>query len=141
MTEPAIDLAKSILALVGKFVSSLPADQLTALAAGEARLAVIPKGARVSAGPAAGGGARKADVSAFQVADDLAKIDDRPAAARYIDDLKLTVPQLRKLSAELGVALAGKAGKAEIVRSMVEVLVGRRADAQSIGRHSSAARV
>jgi hypothetical protein len=57
VTEPAIDLTHSILALVGDFLRKLPADQYTALVAGDARLAVVPKGARVTGGT---GGASKA---------------------------------------------------------------------------------
>ena len=140
MTDPAVDLAKSILTLVGRFVSSLPADQLHALAAGEAQLKVVPKGARITGGSSGARGAAEVPaVSAFQVREDLAKIDDRAAAATYLKDLKLKADPLKKLSAELGVP-PGKLKMDDVIKMIVETLVGRRIDGQSISRNASAGR-
>jgi hypothetical protein len=146
VTEPAIDLTHSILALVGDFLRKLPADQITDLVAGEARLAVLPKGARIAS--AATGGAKRtpaaakpAAVSATQIGTDLAKINDRAAATRSISDLKMTVAQLKQVCAELDVPVPSRAKRDDIINKMVELLVGRRLDADTMMRHSRAGRV
>jgi len=139
VTDPAVDLSHSILLAVGDFLRKLPADQLTDLVSGEARLVVLPKGSRVTSGtPKAAAGHLSVSVAQFR--EDLAKIDDRAAAERYINDQKLTVAQIKQLCVALEIPLPSKATKVDIVRTMVEVLVGGRLDADAIMRHSTAPR-
>jgi hypothetical protein len=62
-------------------------------------------------------------------------IGDRAAARRYLAvDLKLTVAQLRQLASELGVTVASKDKKDEVVFNIVERAVGRGLDADVISR-------
>lgn len=139
MTDPAVDLSHSILLVVGDFLRKLPADQLTDLVSGEARLVVLPKGSRVtSSTPKAPSGQLSVSVADFRA--DLAKIDDRVAAVRYINDQKLTVAQIKQLCVALEIPIPSKATKADIVRTIVEVLVGGRLDADAIMRNSAAPR-
>jgi hypothetical protein len=133
VTEPA-DLAHGVLIQVAAFLRTLPAEQLAELAAGEAKLEVVPKGGR-RAGPgraAAGGDALPHP--AQEIAGRMAGIGDRAAARRYLAvDLKLTVPKLKRLAAELGITVPGRA-KDPMVEAIVAWAVGRRLDADAIGR-------
>ncbi|GAA1775224.1 hypothetical protein [Luedemannella helvata] len=146
MTEPAIDLTQRVLVMVGDFLRKLPPAQVADLVTGEARLAVLPKGARVS-GPSAAAArrtpatAKPAPASATQISAELAKIDDRAAATRYLNDLKLTVPQYKQVCAELDIPVASSAKRDVVINKMVELLVGRRLDADAMVRRSSAGRV
>ena len=138
MSNPA-DLAHAVLLRVAEFVRALPADQLTALADGTAKLAVVDR-TRAAARPAAARPATTASagVDTDRVRADLAAIGDRAAGVRYLADLKLTVAKLRALAGELGIAVPGKARKADIERDIVQWTVGRRLDSAAVSRPPAA---
>jgi hypothetical protein len=69
-----------------------------------------------------------------QIGSDLSNLTERAAAATYLDDLKLTVAQLRSLAAGLGIAVSSKATKAQARDTIVQWTVGRRADASILSR-------
>jgi hypothetical protein len=124
---------------VADFVKKLPADQVNALAAGEMRLALVPRGARVSSGSSARTSpTSKVEIDAAQVAADLARIGDRAAATQYLNDLKLTVAQLKQLARDLDIPVASKASKAEYIATMVGLLVGRRLEHDALIRNAGA---
>jgi hypothetical protein len=125
---------------VAEFVKRLPPDQVNALTAGEARLAVVPKGARVSTGSGAARTPRtpKVVIDSAQVAADLARIGDRTAATQYLNDLTLTVAQLKQLAKDLDIPVASKATKPEYVATMVGLLVGRRLEHDALIRNAAA---
>lgn len=133
MSNPA-DLAHAVLLRVAEFVRALPADQLTALADGTAKLAVVDR-TRAAARPAT---TASAGVDTDRVRADLAAIGDRAAGLRYLADLKLTVAKLRALAGELGIAVPGKARKADIERDIVQWTVGRRLDSAAVSRPPAA---
>ncbi|NUT18001.1 MAG: hypothetical protein HOV77_02360 [Hamadaea sp.] len=137
MTDAAIDQTHALLLHLADFLKKLPSDQVGDLLNGEAKLAVIPKGARVGTGPTSRT-AKAAPVAmdAEQIAADLARIDDRAAANRYIDDLKLTVPALKELCKQLDVPVPAKATKQVVVDTIVNLLVGRRIDSDALQRHA-----
>jgi len=126
VTDPA-DLAHEVLIRVAEFLRKLSAAQLAELASGQARLELV--GRRQPAARAAAGLPRPAT----EIATTLTQIGDRAAARRYLEtDLKLTVPKLKQLAAELGITVTGTKGK--IVDGIVEWAVGRRLDSEAISR-------
>ncbi|MEH0985716.1 hypothetical protein [Micromonospora sp. CPCC 205556] len=142
MTSPA-DLSHAVLVRVAEFLRTLPADQLAALADGSARLQLAATGAtsdrpaRPSVAPESRGTAKAAAAPAVEperVRADLAAIDDRAAAGRYLDDLRMTVPQLKGLAKNLGIAVPSRATKADVRRDIVQWTVGRRLDSSAISR-------
>jgi hypothetical protein len=145
VTDPA-DLAHEVLIRVAEFIRKLPADQLADLASGEARLDVVPKGGRRpaaarSVGPAAPGPAGSGPAGLPRPARDIAatmsEMGDRLAARRYLDvDLRLTVPKLKLLASELGIAVTGT--KPKLIDGIVEWAVGRRLDSEAITRAGGA---
>ncbi|MET7373461.1 hypothetical protein [Micromonospora arida] len=152
MTSPA-DLSHAVLVRVAEFLRTLPADQLAALADGSARLQLAATGAtgatgatsgrpaRPSVAPRSRGTAKAAPAPAVEpekVRADLAAIDDRAAAGRYLDDLRLTVPQLKALANNLGIAVPSRATKADVRRDIVQWTVGRRLDSSAISRPAPA---
>ncbi|MDQ7911004.1 hypothetical protein RB614_41605 [Phytohabitans sp. ZYX-F-186] len=132
MTE-SVDRTYDMLQRIGEFLKKLSQEQYDALVAGEARLEVVLKGARVS-----GGGAKKAappaalPVSADQVAADLRNLDDRQSATRYLEDLKLGKPQLVLLAHELNVKVTTKQTMAQIRDLIVAQKVGSRLTTDAI---------
>ncbi|MFC8616598.1 hypothetical protein ACFT9M_09305 [Micromonospora purpureochromogenes] len=152
MTSPA-DLSHAVLVRVAEFLRTLPADQLAALADGSARLHLAANGAtaaasdraaRTSVAPGTRGTGRAAKaapapaVEPEKVRADLAAIDDRAAAGRYLDDLRLTVPQLKALAKDLGIAVPSRATKVDVRRDIVQWTVGRRLDSSAISRPAPA---
>ena len=139
MTNP-VDRTHAVLLRVSEFLKALPADQIDDLVAGTAKLEVVPKGGRPAARrPAATKAATKAapsPVTPDTVRAELAATGDTAGAERYINGLKLTVPQLRALAGELGISLSGKAVKAEVTRQIVQYTVGRRLASETISRPS-----
>lgn len=134
MTEPA-DLAHEVLIRVAEFIRKLPAEQLADLATGEARLDVVPKGGRRA--PSAKAAAAELPRSAEEIAATMTEIGDRAAVRRYLEvDLKLTVPKLKQLAAELGITV--REPKARILDGIVEWAVGRRLDSDAISRAGGA---
>jgi hypothetical protein len=130
VSDPA-DLAHAVLLKVADFVRKLPADQLRDLADGTAKLELVPKGGRA---PARQRPAAPPKVSADQVRTDLAAFADAAAARQYLIDLRLTVPHLKALAKELGIALPSKATKDVTLQTIVQWTVGRRLDSESISR-------
>lgn len=153
----AADLSHAVLIRVADFLRTLPPDQLAALADGTAQLTVSggPAAAAAGLGPAEsttagqppaagrGTGARKTPTRAAKPAPvvdterirtDLATIDDRVAAGRYLDDLGLRVADLKALAAELGVALPSRTTKAVMQKSIVQAMVGRRLTSAVLSR-------
>ncbi|GAA2635464.1 hypothetical protein GCM10010399_80300 [Dactylosporangium fulvum] len=131
MTDPA-DLAQKVLVAVAAFVRTLPADQLEDLANGAAKLELVPKGGRTARKTAAA--AKPLPVPAGEVESMLRQIANRPAGEQYLADLKLGVQQLRDLAKALGVTVASKATKAQVITAIVEQVVGRRLDSDAITR-------
>jgi hypothetical protein len=132
VNDPA-DLTHAVLLKVAEFIRRLPAEQLSDLAEGTAKLEVVPKGGR----PAPRTRTRTAaapGVSADQVRTDLAAIADTGAARQYLADLKLTVPQMKALATELGIALPTRPTKDTALQTIVQWTVGRRLDAEAISR-------
>ena len=136
MTSPA-DLTHAVLLRVAEFLRTLPADQLASLADGSAKLEIAGRTQR-TARAARNAPATAPAVAADRVRADLDAIDDRAAAVRYLDDLRLTVPQLKELARELGISVPGKATKAASVREIVQWTVGRRLDSAAISRPAPA---
>jgi hypothetical protein len=131
MTDPA-DLAHDVLLKVAAFVKSLPADQLADLASGAARLSLVPRGGRPA--PAAPARSRPLSRPVAEIETMLAEIGTRAAAVQYLNDERLTVPQLRELAKVLGVALPSKSTKEAVTTKIVDSVVGRRLDSSAIDR-------
>ena len=131
MTDPA-DLAHDVLLKVAAFVKSLPASQLADLASGAARLTLVPR----SGAPAAPArpSAKPLSRPVAEIETMLSEIGTRAAAVQYLNDQRLTVAQLRELAKTFGVALPGKAAKADITAKIVDSVVGRRLDSDAIDR-------
>ena len=133
MTDP-LDMSQIVLQQLGDLLRKITAEQVAELYAGTATLEVVGKAgrpvrkvaqAKVTAAPA---------VSTEQVVADLATIDDRAVATRYVMDLGLTVANLKVLAKDLGIAVGSKATKQEIVQVIVQWTVGRRLDAAAVSR-------
>ena len=134
MTDPA-DLAHDVLLKVAAFVKALPADQLTDLASGAATLTLVPRGGRAAAAPAKRTApAKPLSRPVAEIETMLSEIGTRAAAVQYLNDERLTVPQLRELAKVLGVALPAKATKDAITTKIVDSVVGRRLDSSAIDR-------
>ena len=73
-------------------------------------------------------------VAVDQARSDLSKIDDRTAAAQYVKDLGLTVPELRALAKDLGISVASKATGPVTTAAIVQWTVGRRLDSDAVSR-------
>jgi hypothetical protein len=133
VTDP-LDMSQIVLQQLGDLLRKITAEQVAELYAGTATLEVVGKAgrpvrkvaqAKVIAAPA---------VSTEQVVADLATIDDRAVATRYVMDLGLTVANLKVLAKDLGIAVGSKATKQEIVQVIVQWTVGRRLDAAAVSR-------
>lgn len=135
MSDPA-DLAHGVLLRVAEFLRGLPADQLAALADGTAKLEVVPKGGRRATAPAGSRSSRAAapPPPAEQVRAEMTRLGDRAAARRWLEDQRLTVPQLRALARDLGIAVPSKATKPVLLTEIVQWTIGRRLDAETISR-------
>ena len=126
MTEP-VDRTYDMLQRVGEFLKKLSAAEFEALVTGEARLAVVPKGARITGATAKKTAAPVAlPLPAEQVATDLRSLGDRTSAARYLADLKLSRPQLALLAGELNVHITSKTTMTQIRDLIVDQKVGHR---------------
>ena len=133
MTDP-LDITATVLVRLAELLRKLPPDLIGDLYEGTATLEVVPRGGR---------GVKKAPskvampVSAHQVGADLAKIADRGAATRYVEDLGLSVAQLRTLAKDLGIAVGSKAAKPTVLHELVQWTVGRRLDSAAVSRPAS----
>jgi hypothetical protein len=139
VTDP-LDMSQIVLQQLGELLRKITAEQVAELYAGTATLEVVGKAGRPAkkVAPAKKATAAPA-VSTEQVVADLATIDDRAVATRYVTDLGLTVANLRVLAKDLGIAVASKAPKPEIVRVIVQWTVGRRVDAAAVSRPAPSA--
>jgi hypothetical protein len=133
------ELTHDVLVRVAEFLRKLPPEQLAELAAGAAHLEVVSR-SPVEA-------ARRARLPVRQrtpavdlprpidaIGADLKAMPDRATATSYLDDLKLSVAQLRSLAAGLGIAVSSKATKIQARDTIVQWTAGRRADAAILSR-------
>jgi hypothetical protein len=134
VTDP-IEMSHAVLVQVGELLRKLPPDLIQELYEGTATLEVVPKGGRPVKAVKKPAPALAVDVA--QVRTDLAKIDDRAAATRYVIDLGLTVVALRQLAKELEIAVASNARKDKVVAEIVQWTVGRRLTSNAILGHAS----
>ena len=125
------DLSHEVLLRVAEFLRKLPTDQLADLAAGAAKLELVPK-------PAVPLPRRSKPVELPKPADEIGAVleraADRAAAVQYLDELGLTVAQLRTLARALGIAVPSRAARAQIRDTLVHWTVDRRMDAAILGR-------
>jgi len=134
------ELTHEVLLRVAEFLRKLPAEQLAELAAGSAHLEVVSRSPSEAARRSARLPVRERTVPAQlprpieQIGTDLSNLVDRAAAVSYLDDLRLSVAQLRSLAAGLGIAVSSKATKAQARDTIVQWTVGRRADASILSR-------
>ena len=133
MSDPA-DLTHGVLLRVAEFLRKLPADQLAELADGTAKLEVVPKAGRRPAARIA----KPSPVAATEVRAALTQIGDRAAARRWLEDQRLTVPQLVTLAKELDIAIAAKPRKDDALDKIVQWTIGRRLDSAAISRPAPA---
>jgi hypothetical protein len=138
VTDSPMDLTHGLLVQIATFLRGLSAEQVADLTAGESRLALVPKGARITTTSATGRHRAPAEVNSAQISEDLRKIGERGAATTYLTDLKLTNGQLKQLCADLNVPMKSSARKDDFIHGIVGLLVGRRIDADAIFRGSSA---
>jgi hypothetical protein len=145
------ELTHEVLMRVAEFLRKLPTDQLEELASGSASLEVVSRPPVVPARsePVRSEPARrklpvreKTPAVAMprpieQIGADLSNLVDRATATQYLDDLRLSVAQLRSLAAGLGIAVSSKATKAQARDTIVQWTVGRRADAAILSRPSA----
>jgi hypothetical protein len=137
------ELTHEVLLRVAEFLRKLPTDQLEELASGSASLEVVSRPplepARVQAARRRLPVREKTPAVAMprpiaQIGADLSNLVDRATATQYLDDLRLSVAQLRSLAAGLGIAVSSKATKAQARDTIVQWTVGRRADAAILSR-------
>jgi hypothetical protein len=133
VTNP-VDRTHAVLMRVSEFLKGLPADQIDGLIAGTAKLEIVGKGRRPAVRPAG----KPLSVTPDKVRAEVVAIGDTAGAERYINDLKLTVPQLKTLARELGISVPGNAVKAEVVRQIVQWTVGRRLTSETLRRPAPA---
>ena len=129
MPDP-LEMTQVILVRLGELLRKLPPEVVTDLYEGTATLEVVPKGGRqprkkAQAAP---------PVDPQQIEADLAKINDRAAAMRYVNDLNYTVPQLKALANGLNIPVGSKAKKDAIIQEIVTWTVGKRLQAEAISR-------
>jgi len=137
------ELTHEVLLRVAEFLRKLPTEQLEDLASGSASLEVVSRApverARLH------GARRKLPVREKtpavamprpieRIGADLSNLVDRATATQYVDDLRLSVAQLRSLAAGLGIAVSSKATKAQARDTIIQWTVGRRADAAILSR-------
>ena len=133
------ELTHEVLLRVAEFLRKLPTEQLEQLASGSAHLEVV------SRSPMEGVRRQRLPVRERtpavdmprpieRIGADLAEFTDRASAASYLDDLKLSVAQLRSLAVGLGIAVSSKATKVQARDTIVQWTVGRRADAAILSR-------
>jgi hypothetical protein len=132
------ELTHDVLLRVAEFLRKLPPEQLEELASGSAHLEVVSRSPVVVRRQRLPVRERTPTVDMprpiERIGADLAVLTDRGAAASYLDDLKLSVAQLRSLAVGLGIAVSSKATKAQARDTIVQWTVGRRADAAALSR-------
>lgn len=139
MNDP-LDITTVVLARLSELLRCLSPELIAELYAGTATLEVIPKAGRPVKTAAKRAIAKPTQtVDAGRVGQDLARIDDRPAATRYIEDLSLSADGLRALAKELTVVVTSKTTKPQTVHAIVEWTVGRRLDSLAVSRPTTSA--
>jgi hypothetical protein len=144
-----MDLTRAVLARLTEFVSGLGQQDLSDLAAGTAELSLVrtagsgappyvgsPSSVRTSKPGRRAVPARSTEsfavgsaVAADAILSVLLAASDRAEAARYLDGLGLTAPQLRGLAKSLKISVSAKATKSDVRDTIVQWTVGRRVDA------------
>lgn len=126
----------AILAHVAEFLANLPEEHLDDLQSGAARLTIIPAGSdqpmpapgqRRRAQPKA---ERKPSADAAKIAETLASLDSREAAADLLQPLK--VADLKDVASILNVPVPGRATKEVLTVAIIERTVGNRLDSLAI---------
>ena len=140
MSDPS-ELTHEVLLRVAEFLRKLPTDALEELASGSAHLEVVSSSPLEAARRPRLPVRERIPAVALprpleQIGADLSNLDDRAKAASYLDDLKLSVAQLRSLAAGLGIAVSSKATKAQARDTIVQWTVGRRVDGAVLSRPS-----
>jgi hypothetical protein len=114
VTDPK-ELSHDVLLRVAEFLRRLPSEQLADLAKGTAKLELVPKTAPLPR--------RSKPVELPKPAEEigaaLASAPDRATAVSYLDDLRLTVAQLRTLARALGIAVPSRATRAQTRDTLV----------------------
>jgi hypothetical protein len=125
-------LSASVLLRVAELLKTLPADQLEDLAAGTAKLEVVPKGGRPARKVAAPSAVDTAEVRRM-----LASFTSIADAARYLDGLGLKLPERKALAADLGVTLVGRATLVSVRDAIVKAYVGDVLNSEAIRRQAA----
>jgi hypothetical protein len=126
-------LSASVLLRVAELLKSLPAEQLEDLAAGTAKLAVVPKGGRVAARKAP----TPSTVDSVEVRRMLAGFTSVADAARYLDGLGLKLAERKALAADLGVTLVGRATLVSVRDAIVKAYVADVLNSEAIRRQAA----
>jgi hypothetical protein len=130
------ELTHEVLLRVAEFLRKLPTRQLQDLATGTAKLEVVKPTARKL--PTRD---RMAPVALPRPVEEIGAAltdhTDRAAAARYLDELRLSAAQLRSLALALGIAITSKATKTQARDTIVQWTVGRRVDGAILSRPAS----
>lgn len=128
-------LSAAVLVKVGDFIRKLPADQLEALADGEAKLELVPKGGRPATTRSRAAAAPAVD--AGEVGERLRGFGSVADATRYLDSLGLLVAGLRTLASALNVTVGAKATKVQVRDAIVRAYVGDVLNADAIRRQAA----
>ena len=126
-------LSASVLLRVAEFLKTLPADQLEDLAAGAAKLEVVPKGGRQPSRKAPA----PSTVDTAEVRRMLSGFTSVADAARYLDGLGLRLPERKALAADLGVTLVGRATLVSVRDAIVKAYVGDVLNSEAIRRQAA----
>lgn len=118
-----VEVSVALLRRFADFTKKLTPEQLGALAAGELKFDLVDVKKPTK---------QKAQIDPSAVSAHLQTISSRDEAARYIDELKLTVPQQKQLAGALGVSLTGAMRKDQVRDRIVEHTVGYRLNSQTI---------
>jgi len=129
VTNPT-ELSHDVLLRVAEFLRRLPSEQLADLAKGTAKLELVPKAVPLPR--------RSKPVELPKPAEEigaaLAGARDRASAVSYLDDLRLTVAQLRTLARALGIAVPSRATRVQTRDTLVHWTDDRRVAAALVGR-------
>lgn len=129
VTNPT-ELSHDVLLRVAEFLRRLPSEQLADLAKGTAKLELVPKAVPLPRR------SRPVELPkpAEEIAAALAGARDRASAVSYLDDLRLTVAQLRTLARALGIAVPSRATRVQTRDTLVHWTDDRRVAAALVGR-------
>lgn len=133
MSGLAEDIAKVMSKAVAE-IKRLSDDDLKAFLAGEGKLQYVPPGHSVQKPktPPPPKVVRPLP-SAADVRERLRAVGSEADATTYLTELRLSVPQIKDLAAELGVPTSARTGKA-VIADIVKVLVTGRLTTEAIRR-------